>query len=113
VKPRILPIQVVFGVLFAAGWIIAHFIWGVMTFVANVMSAAAYNPEGQTTNTETGMLLISVMIIGQIVAGLAGIPGGAAFFWPGRKKRLLMLFAGLFVTGSIIQVGIFIYFVLS
>ena len=102
-------IQVVSGVLFSIIWIIAHIVWGMMTFFANVMSAAGHKPEGSRANTETGILIFG-MIIGQIIAGLAGFPGGAAFCWPGRRKRLLMLFAGLFVTGALIQVGALVNF---
>ena len=107
--PRVSTIRVISGVLFSIIWIIAHGVWGMIAFVANVMGAAGYNPGGPPTNTEAGTLIFG-MIIGQIIAGLAGLPGGAAFYQPDRRKRLLILFAGMFVTGALIQVGVFIFF---
>ncbi len=72
--PRVSTIQVISGVLFSIIWIIAHVVWGMMAFTANVMGAAVLHPEGLPTNTELRILFFG-MIIGQIIAGMAGLPG--------------------------------------
>jgi hypothetical protein len=96
------------GILFIILWIIAHLAWGTMALMANVMA----NDSG-AASTEKQMTLIFGMLGGQVLAGAAGIPAGLAFFWRGRRKLLLWLFAGLFVTGALLQAGVFYSFFTS
>ena len=75
--PEASAIQIIFGVLFTAIWIIAHIVWGMMALVGNGMGAAAYNPnpEELTTNTEAGVLIFGVMV-GQVIARTCRVSGG-------------------------------------
>lgn len=92
-------VLVTMGVLFAALWISAHVAWAVMSATANLMA----NDSGQASLGKYISLFLG-MFGGQFVAGLAGIPGGLAFFWSGARKILLILFLVLFVTGVAWQV---------
>ena len=96
---------VVGGVIFTIGWIALHFVWGMMAFMANVMA----NASG-AASTDSQMVLILGMLFGQVLAGAAGIPGGLAFFTEGKRRLLLLIFAGLFLSGAAIQAGAFAYF---
>ena len=82
---------VILGVLFAILWIIAHVAWAGLSFMADVMA----NDSGRA-DPNKHMSLIFGMLGGQILAGAAGIPAGLAFFWRGRRKLLLWMFAFLF-----------------
>ncbi|MDZ4401356.1 hypothetical protein [Prosthecobacter sp.] len=102
VKTGVSVAWVICGVLFIVLWIIAHVAWGMMSLMANVMA----NDSGAASG-DTHMTLIVGMLGGQILAGGAGIPAGLAFFWRGRRKLLLWLFAALFASGALIQAGVF------
>ncbi len=93
------------GVVFALGWIALHLVWGMMALMANVMA----NDSG-AASTDNQMILILGMLAGQVLAGSAGIPGGMVFFMKGKRKLLLMIFGGLFLTGAALQAGAFYYF---
>lgn len=93
------------GVLFTVLWILAHVVWAYMAFIANVMA----NDSGRATG-EQQMWLIGGMFAGQVLAGAAGIPAGLAFFWRGRRKRLLGIFAAVFLAGVLCQGIAFFHF---
>ena len=95
----------IFGILFIFLWIIAHLAWGAMAFIADVMA----NDSGRA-DPDKHMMLIFGMMGGQVLCGAAGVPAGLAFFWRGRRKLLLLLFAVLFVVGALIQGGVFYSF---
>lgn len=96
------------GILFIVLWIIAHLAWAGLSFVADVMA----NDSGQAT-ANSQMMLIFGMMGGQVLCGAAGILAGLAFFWRARRRLLLRWFAILFVTGSLIQAGVFYSFFAS
>ena len=93
------------GILFIMLWIIAHLAWGAMAFIADVMA----NDSGRA-DPNMHMMLIFGMMGGQVLCGAAGVSAGLAFFWRGRRKMLLGLFAILFVVGALIQGGVFYSF---
>ena len=106
IRVRLITILLVAsGILFTCLWIYAHVIWAVMSGMANLMA----NDSGRATGFQWGRL-IGGMFIGQMIAASAGIPGGLAFFWRGRRKLLLSLFAILFVVGALCQVSAFFSF---
>jgi hypothetical protein len=80
----------------------AHIAWAYLSFVASLMA----NDSGKASAAEHLSLIVG-MLGGQVLAGAAGIPAGLAFFWRGRRKWLLWLFAILFVTGALGQVWAF------
>lgn len=86
------------GILFCGVWMLFHVVWAYMAFVANVMA----NDSGRATGGQQ-MWLIGGMFAGQVLAGAAGIPAGLAFFWRGRRKRLLVTFVAVFLTGVLCQ----------
>jgi hypothetical protein len=73
--------RVVLGVLFMAVWIVGHVIWATMALMGTAMA----NDSGAATS-EAHVSLMGGVLGGQVVAGLAGIPGGLAFFWRGRAR---------------------------
>ena len=93
------------GILFIVLWIIAHLVWAAMAFMGDVMA----NDSG-AGSADKHMTLIFGMIGGQVLSGAAGIPAGLAFFWHSRRKLLLWLFALLFVSGVLVQGGVFYSF---
>lgn len=104
-KGGVSAVWTVCGILFIVLWILAHLVWGALSFIADVMA----NDSGRATENQQAMLIFGMMG-GQVLCGAAGIPAGLAFFWRGRRKLLLWLFAGLFVAGALIQVSVFYSF---
>jgi hypothetical protein len=93
---------VVAGVGVIVIWITAHIGWAFITLMANVMA----NDSG-AASAEAHQSLIAGMLGGQILAAAAGVPAGLACFWRRRRKALLWLFLGLFVTGALAQAWAF------
>lgn len=96
---------IILGILFILIWIAAHLVWGTMALMANVMA----NDSGSVSADQHSTLILG-MLAGQVAAGAAGIPAGLAFFWRGKRKLLLWLFALLFLAGAAAQVLAFSYF---
>jgi hypothetical protein len=106
VAKRVSGWMVVLGVLFMAVWIVGHVIWATMALMGTVMA----NDSG-AASSEAHVSLMGGVLGGQVVAGLAGIPGGLAFFWRGARKGLWVLFGVLFVSGAVWQILAFKSFV--
>jgi hypothetical protein len=83
------------GIGFAVLWIAGHIVWGAMAMMGSLMA----NDSGGASSDQH-MALIGGMLGGQITSGAAGIPGGLAFFWSGKRKWLWILFAVLFIAGA-------------
>jgi hypothetical protein len=47
--------------------------------------------------------MIAAVMGGQLVSGLAGIPGGMIFFSPGRRKKMTLIFLAMLLGGVAIQ----------
>lgn len=88
----------VIGITFTAVWILGHVAWGTMALMANVMA----NDSGRVSTDQHTTLILGV-IAGQILSGIAGVPAGLAFFWRKRRKPLLVIFAALFLIGTLCQ----------
>ncbi len=70
--------------------------------MANLMA----NDSGAAA-PEQHMALLLGMLGGQILTAAAGVPGGLAFFWRGRRRALAGWFAILFVIGAFAQAWAF------
>jgi hypothetical protein len=105
VKGGVSTAWVVCGILFIVFWIIAHLVWGGLSFMANAMA----NDSGRAAESKH-MTLIFGMLGGQVLCAAAGVPAGLAFFWRRRRKLLLWVFAFLFVAGALIQGNVFYSF---
>jgi len=99
-------VLILLGVLFIGAWNVVHLAWGSMSLMANLMA----NDSGAASQAAHLGLIIG-MLGGTALSGIAGIPAGLAFFWEGKRKRLLMAFGGLFLTGVACQLVAFrLYF---
>ena len=76
-----------------------------MSMSANLMA----NDSGSAP-IEKHMSLIYRMLAGQILALLAVIPGGLAFFWTAHRATCIWTFAGMVGVGIVIQVWAFMSF---
>jgi hypothetical protein len=47
--------------------------------------------------------MIAAVMGGQVISGLAGIPGGLAFFSPGKRKKFWGIFFAMLVVGVLVQ----------
>ncbi len=96
----LLAARVAAGVAIAAVWATVAFFWAALSFMGTLMA----NDSGRAS--EAGhMALILGALAGQLLAGFAGMPLGAAVFWGARRRLLLRIFAALFLAGVAAQVG--------
>ena len=101
----LLAARVVAGVAIAAIWAMAAGFWAVLSFMGTLMA----NDSGRAS--EGGHLaLIFSALAGQMLAGLAGAPLGAAVFWGERRGLLLRVFAALLLAGIAAQAGAAFFF---
>ena len=82
-----------------------------MVFMGTVFAGGGLAQAGRTPSNESFYILLLGLIIGVLMSGLAGVPAGAAFYASGSRKRMFLLFIGLFAAGAFIQVGVFVYFI--
>jgi hypothetical protein len=97
-SPAARTLLILAGIAFTGLWIAAHVGWGAMSLMGTVMA----NDSGHASSAQHESL-ITTMLLGQVVAGLAGIPGGLAIFWRSARKWLIIAFALLFVGGAVVQ----------
>lgn len=102
-QPAASPVRrvlgVIAGIVFMVVWIAAHAVWASLSFMASVMA----NDSG-AASAGAHMMLIFGMLGGQVLAAVAGIPAGLSFFWPARRRVLLLGFVLLFLVGAVAQI---------
>ena len=98
-------LMTVIGVLFMVGWLCAAFLLGGAKLLASMMA----NDSGAASGN-AHLAFIGGVMGGQLLTGLAGIPGGLAFFLKGRRKAMILIFLALLVTGIAIQAVAFVSF---
>jgi len=85
-------------------WLAGAFALGTMKLMASLMA----NDSG-SISTDAHLGMIAAVMGGQLVSGLAGIPGGMIFFSPGRRKKMTLIFLAMLIGGVAIQAAA-IYF---
>ena len=86
------------GIVFMTLWLAGAFVLGTMKLMASVMA----NDSG-SASADAHLGMIAAVMGGQLVSGLAGIPGGMSFFSPGRRKRMTLIFLAMLLGGVAIQ----------
>ncbi|MFN7561407.1 MAG: hypothetical protein ACK5TH_06480 [Prosthecobacter sp.] len=89
---------VVLGILFMLLWLGGAFVLGAMKLMASVMA----NDSG-SASADSHLGMIAAVMGGQVISGLAGIPGGLAFFSPGKRKKFWGIFFAMLVVGVLVQ----------
>jgi hypothetical protein len=89
---------VVLGSLFMILWLGGAFILGAMKLMAGVMA----NDSG-SASADAHLAMIAAVMGGQVISGLAGVPGGLAFFTVGKRKKLWAIFFAMLAAGVGIQ----------
>jgi hypothetical protein len=79
-------------------WLAGAFVLGAMKLMASVMA----NDSG-SASADAHLGLIAAVMGGQLISGLAGIPGGMIFFSPGRRKKMTLIFLAMLLGGVGIQ----------
>ncbi len=86
------------GIIFMVLWLAGAFVLGTMKLMASLMA----NDSG-SASAEAHLGMIAAVMGGQLVSGLAGIPGGMIFFSPGRRKKMTLIFLAMLLGGVAIQ----------
>jgi len=86
------------GIVFMVLWLAGAFVLGTMKLMASVMA----NDSG-SASADAHLGMIAAVMGGQLVSGLAGIPGGMIFFSPGRRKKMTLIFLAMLIGGVAIQ----------
>lgn len=93
-------LRVAGGLLLGAAWIAGT----AVIFAMSMMGTLMANDAGEApASAQTSMIFL--VLGGQILAGAAGIPLGAACFWRSKRKLLLVVFAALLGVGLLMQVA--------
>ena len=86
------------GIIFMVLWLAGAFVLGTMKLMASVMA----NDSG-SASADAHLGMIAAVMGGQLVSGLAGIPGGMIFFSLGRRKKMTFIFLAMLLGGVGIQ----------
>lgn len=98
-------LRILAGLLIATIWIAAATLIVSLSLMGTLMA----NDSGEVSAAaQTKMVLL--VLGGQILAGLAGLPLGLALFWRTRRKLLLRVFAWLLGVGLLLVVaGVYVF----
>jgi hypothetical protein len=88
----------ILGIAFMVVWLGAAAVWAAMSLMGGLMANDAGRVPAGTHAT-----LLMVLVAGEVLVALAGIPGGLAVFWAGWRAVLLWTFAILLVVGIGLQ----------
>lgn len=90
---------VIAGVLFIVLWFASAAVWAFMSMMGGLMA----NDAGKAS-TDRHLTLLIFLAAGELMTAVAGLPGGLAFFWISHRASLIWWFAGLALTGGVMQV---------
>ena len=92
-------LRILAGTTLALVWIAGASLVTSLSLMGTLMANDAVSVSAAA---QTRMILL--VLGGQILAGVAGIPLGLAIFWRARRKLLVRIFAALLATGSLFVV---------
>lgn len=98
-------LRVLLGCAVALLWIAGAVVIASLSIMGTLMA----NDAGHASaSAQTKMVLL--VLTGQILAGLAGLPLGLACFWTTRRRLMLRLFAGLLAIGvALVIAGVYAF----
>lgn len=88
----------ILGIAFIVVWLGAAAVWAALSLMGGLMANDAGRVPAGTHAT-----LLTVLMAGEALVALAGIPGGLAVFWAGWRTLLLWTFAILLIVGIGLQ----------
>jgi len=94
----------VLGILFTIGWTAACAAIGFFATMADALSIGG----GMGFSQIKWDAFLIIQLVGLAAAAIARILGGASFYCPSHRKRLLALFCALLVAGVLIFFSSFI-----
>jgi len=98
-------LRILSGLLLAALWIASASLVVSLSLMGTLMAndAGAVSAEAQTK-------MVLLVLGGQLLAGLAGLPLGLAVFWQTKRKLLLQIFGGLLGVGLVLVIlGVYVF----
>ena len=92
-------LRILSGLLLAAMWIAGASLVISLSLMGTLMAndAGSVSAEAQTE-------MVLLVLGGQLLAGLAGLPLGLAVFWQTKRKLLLRVFGGLLGAGLLLVI---------
>ncbi len=98
-------LRVLAGLALALVWMAGASLVASLSLMGTLMA----NDAGQAdAAVQTKMVLL--VLLGQILGGVAGIPLGLSIFWRTHRKWLLRIFAGLLAAGVVLViVGVYAF----
>lgn len=98
-------LRILSGLLLAAIWIAGASLVISLSLMGTLMAndAGSVSAEAQTK-------MVLLVLGGQLLAGLAGLPLGLAVFWQTKRKLLLRVFGGLLGVGLLLVIlGVYVF----
>lgn len=92
-------LRVLAGLAAALVWMTGASLLASLSLMGTLMANDAGNADAAA---QTNMVLL--VLGGQILGGLAGLPLGLACFWTTQRKLMLRLFASLFAIGVVLVI---------
>ena len=93
------------GILVGVLWLLACVVWAVMSVPGGLMANAsgAFSPKRH-------MIMLAGLLVGQLVALVAGVPLALAVMFAETRSDHLWTFAGLLAAGVALQIGFVLWF---
>lgn len=93
-------LRILAGLALILAWIVAASVLASISLMGTLMA----NDAGKASAAaQTKMVLL--VLLGQILAGAAGIPLGLSIFWRARRRLMLRLFAALLAAGGVLVIA--------
>jgi len=93
-------LRILAGLALVLAWIVAASVLASLSLMGTLMA----NDAGKADAAAQTQMVLLVML-GQILAGAAGIPLGLSILWRGRRRLMLWLFAALLAAGGVLVIA--------